>query len=728
MAQPSDQKRVSTGSSKKSARIPVSVRNQQSTGLPAKQRQVVGACPLDCPDGCSWVVTVEDREQPDGTTKAEAVKLRGNSEHPFTDGGLCKKVNPWLDYAVDRNRLLTPLRRVAPKGSSVSIDDQSSAFEPISWDEALAEIAGRFIGIIETTGPSAIWPFPGTGNVGYLQGAHGPAGGRLWNHLGVSDHSLTICSVSGHAGLGYTMGHGSGMDPEDVVHAGIVVLWGSNTLISNQHWWPFVEQARSNGAKIVVIDPTRTRTAERADVHIAPRVGTDGALALGLCRELFIRGAVDASYLAARTAGPDQFRDSIEQWTLARVAEVCGLSADEISQLVDDLVDRTPLAVKFGHGAQRHAGGGQAARAISCLPGLLGSFDHVGGGLVYSTGPAYELNIDAASGRNGRGPRSLAMTNLVANLTSLDPPVEGLFVYGANPVVSNPDTGGVRRALTRPDLFTVVVDLFHTDTTDYADIVLPSAMQHEQLELNNSFAHLYLHLNLPAVAPPGECLAHTEIFRRLARAMKLCDPSLYAGDQELIDALLDTPELADAGITFESLSETGWARLPNASRPYQPFATRFSTPSGKFEFWSERADAHGLGPLPSYVAPAEVGGNDGSAGVYQLVAAAGDYHLNSTFAGTEVTLARTTTPSVIVHPDDGLRDGLSDGAMVELRNDRGGFTAQLEWSTAARRGTAVSSKGWWSMELNNTVAERDSDMARGAVYHDNQVVIVPASL
>lgn len=707
-------------------RIPVALSgSSQRKNTDKKQRDIVGACPLDCPDGCSWIVTVEDCVAADGTTITEAVKLRGNSDHPFTDGGLCKKVNPWLTYAKDRGRLLTPLRRIAPKGSSQSIDDQASAFQPISWDEALAEIADRFNEIIETKGPASIWPFPGTGNVGYIQGAHGPAGARLWNHLGVSDHSLTICSVSGHAGLSYTMGNGAGLDPEDVIHAGVVLIWGSNTLVSNQHWWPFVSQARSNGAKIIVIDPIRTRTAERADVHIAPRVGTDGALALGLCRELFERGAADMEYLAQRTLGADRFRECIDEWTLARVSEVCGLSVATITDLVDDLEQRGPLAIKFGHGAQRHAGGGQAARAISCLPAMLGSFDHVGGGLVYSTGPAYEVNTAAAAQRVKFGPRSLAMTNLVKNLTSLDPSVDGLFVYGANPVVSNPDTEGVRAALSRDDLFTVVVDLFHTDTTDYADIVLPSAMQHEQFELNNSFAHLYLHLNLPAVAPPGQCLPHTEIFRRLATAMGIDEPSLQASDEDLLDAFLDTPEFKAAGITAESLRETGWVRLPNAPTPYQPFLDRFPTRSGKFEFYSERAETDGLGGVPHYVPPSEVGSSDGERGLYQLVAAAGDHTLNSTFAGTEVTLARTSAPSVMVHPDDGLRDGLVEGSSVEVSNDRGAFTAQVSFSTAARRGIAISYKGWWSMGLNNTVAERDSDMARGAVYHDNQVAIAP---
>ncbi|MEM7324782.1 MAG: molybdopterin-dependent oxidoreductase, partial [Actinomycetota bacterium] len=521
--------------------------------------EVLGSCPLDCPDGCSWVVTVAD---------GKAVKLRGNPDHPFTRGGLCKKVNPWLEYAADPGRLLHPLKRVAQKGPRT---EPAEAFVRVSWDEALAEIADRFTAIIDRSGPAAIWPFAGTGNVGFVQGGALPSGSRLWNHLGVSGHVITICSISGHIGLGYTMGTAAGMDPEEVVNAGTILIWGSNTLIANQHFWPFVLEAKANGATVVVIDPVRTRTAARADVHIAPRPGTDAALALGLCRAVVAAGAHDREYLAANSIGFAAFADSIDRWTVDATAAECGLDPGEISDLVDRIVDGGPLAVKIGQGVQRSAAGGQTARVLSCLAAVTGSFRHPGGGLVYSTSPAYRFNTDAAAGTDlGDRPRHLAMTTLAADLDRLDdPPVEALFVYGANPVVSNPDTEAVRRSLSRPDLFTVAVDLYHTETTDYADIVLPSTMQHEQWEVNDSFAHLYVSLNTPAVTPPGQCLPHTEIFRRLAGAMNLDEPALYASDRELAAALLDTPDFAAAGITVDSLIKTGFARLPGTDAPYR---------------------------------------------------------------------------------------------------------------------------------------------------------------
>lgn len=683
---------------------------------PIENGEVVGACPLDCPDGCSWIVTVAD---------GVATKLRGNPDHPFTLGGLCKKVNPWLDYAVEPGRLLHPLRRIKPKGPSHRSED---AFERISWDEALGEIAERFATIIERSGPAAIWPFAGTGNVGFVQGGGLPSGSRLWNHLGVSGHQITICSVSGHVGVGYSAGTATGFDPEDIVHAGTVAIWGSNTLVANQHLWPFIEEARSGGAPVIVIDPVRTRTAARADLHVAPRVGTDGALALGLCRALIEAGEVDQAFIDAKTIGFEQFAPSVEKWTVAETARVCGLETAQVSELAELLAARAPLAIKLGQGMQRHAFGGQTARIISCIPALTGAFGVQGGGLVYSTSGPYAFNIAAAAGDDlGDRPRHLAMTQLADNLANLDdPPVEALFIHGANPVVSNPDVAAVRAGLLRDDLFTVAVELFHTETTDYADIVLPSTMQHEQLEVNDSFSHLYVHLNRPAVAPAGECLAHTEIFRRLARAMELDEPALYASDEELAGALFDTPAFAEAGITVASLQATGWARLPETERPYLPFAERFPTPSGRFEFASEKAEQENQGLLPTYRPPTEAGAAGKQNGGYDLVAAASDWHINSVFAGTDRTMARTKRPVVTVSPADACRDGLQASAEVVIFNARGSFHAELAVDPSVREGLAVTTKGWWGMGVNNTVAERHSDMGRGAVYHDNHVEIRPS--
>ncbi|MEM7338891.1 MAG: molybdopterin-dependent oxidoreductase [Actinomycetota bacterium] len=668
---------------------------------------VRGSCPLDCPDACSWVVTVDDT----GT----ATRLRGHPDHPFTRGGLCPKVNPWLRYASDPGRLTTPLRRVGAKGEG--------RFEPVSWDEALAEAADHITAARARWGGAAIWPFAGTGNVGFVQGGASPSGARLWRTLGASGHDITICSVSGHVGLAQTLGVSATFDPEEVGQAGAVVLWGTNTLVANRHFWPFVEQAQQAGAPLIVVDPIRTRTADRADLHLAPRPGTDGALALGLCRALVALGAADEQFLADRTSGWAAFAEVIEPWTPARTAEVTGVAEGEVLAAAEILATQGPMAIKLGQGMQRHAHGGQTARIVSCLPAITGAYGPAGAGLVYSTSGWYGLADPVA---DHEPPRRLAMTNLAENLLTLDdPPVGVLWVSGANPVVSNPDTSAVRQGLARDDLFTVAVELYQTETTTYADLVLPSTMQHEQVEINDSFAHLYLNWNEPAVEPPGECLPHTEIYRRLARRLGLSEPDLYLDDHALAAALIDTPAFREAGISVERLRADGSVRLPGTAQPFTPVATTFPTPSGRFEFVSATADELGYGIMPDYRAPIEVGHVLGP-GTYALVASASEAHINSTFAGTAAVTERRGRPDVVVHPTDAARDGLVAGAMVRVSSERGSFEATLALDDGIRPGVVFTTKGWWAMGVNQVVAERDSDMGRGAVYHDTRVTISPA--
>lgn len=670
-------------------------------------RDVVGACPLDCPDGCSWVITVDD----DGTP----TKIRGNKKHPFTAGSLCPKVNPWLEYAQDPSRLMTPLRRSGVKGSG--------QFVPISWDEALAEISERLLDIRDEHGGEAIWPYIGTGHMGWVQGASGGPGARLWNTLGASNHLLTICSPSGAQGLSYSMGTTAGMDPEAMALAGLVVIWGSNTLVTNRHMWPFVEAARANGAPVVVIDPSRTRTAVAADLHIAPRPGTDGALALGLCREIVDRGAENASFIAEQTLGFDAFVASLASWSIEATAAVCGIERAEIDQLADLIVDHPGLAVKLGHGMQRHAAGGAAARTVSSLAALVGAFDHPGGGLVYSTSAAYGMNGFEVRRPDLRpGPvRSLVMTKLAATLLEEDPPVRALVIVGANPMVSNPDLTRVAEGLSRPDLFTVAVELYPTPTTDYADIILPSAMQHEQFDITESFSHLYLNWNEPAVEPPGDCLAHTEMFRRLAAVMAerdsvFADPLLQASDLELAAAAIaDRPD-----IDLDRLRREGFIRLPG-TEVYEPFADAFPTPSGRFEFTSARAEVDGFGLLPAFDPPCEAGVDP--LGRYALIARGSSEHINSVFAGTQKVRSKHHAPRLVIHPDDATRDGLVDDDRVEVANDRGLFVAVVRVADSGRPGVAIITKGWWRQGVNATVREADSDMGHGAIFHDNLVSI-----
>lgn len=673
-------------------------------------REVIGACPLDCPDGCSWVVTVDD----DG----RATKLRGNPDHPHTRGGLCVKVNPWLEFAADPSRLLHPLRRVGPKGSA--------SFERISWDEALSTIAERFRSIISDHGAEAIWPFDGTGTIGALQGGSTP---RFFHALGASQHHMSICTISGYLGLEYSAGTADALDPEQMAHARTIVLWGTNTLTTNQHQWPFVEAAQANGAHVVSIDPVRHRTAERADEHVALRAGTDTALALGLCH-VIARTGPDHRFLAERTLGWAEFEASLAEYTPDAVAAICDVPAATIVSLGERLATQGPVAIKLGQGMQRHRFGGQAARVVSCIPALTGDYDRHGGGLVYSTSGTSELNHAAVSRPDLGAPdrRLLVMTLLARHLQTADPPVRALFVTNANPVVSNPAQAEVRAELARDGLFTVVFDAYLTDTAAYADLVLPSTLQTEHVEVMESYGHHYVNWNEPAVSPPGECVSRTELMRRLARAMGLTDPALYATDLELAADLLDSPRWRDAGIGVDELRSAGWMRIPGTD-PYEPFADEFPTPSGRFEFTSALAERDGHGLLPNH-RPAREAAAD-APGTFALLAPASHFHVNSVFAGLDRTRQRVGEPTVTVCADDADHNGLRAGEMVRVSNARGSFVARLAIGAAPRPGVALTTKGAWTAafvggdSVNATVAERSSDMGAGAVYHDNRVTIEP---
>jgi len=672
------------------------------------RKEIYGACPRDCPDGCSWIVTVEN---------GKAVKLRGNPDQPFTRGTLCAKTNSYLEYSALPDRLLYPMRRKGRKGEG--------DFERISWKEALDEIARRLQTVIQEYGAEAIWPFAGSGSVGWIQGLSG-SGKRLFNKLGASEHLPTICSVSGHEGLKYTCGFSTSLDQEDFIHSKLILLWGSNPLVSNVHFWPIVRKAQKNGAKVVVIDPIRTKTAQKVDMHIALKPGTDGALTLGIIHQIIQMQIENVSYLEQMTLGWSEFKQFVNQdMSVEQAANICGIKTGDIIELGRLIADNNPMAVRLSMGMQRHAGGGQAARVISCLPAVTGDYQRLGGGLSYSSGPTYVLNKDALWGNQLKSTetRKLAMTRLGQGLLELNnPPVKALFLWAANPVVSNPDQNHIRRGLSREDLFTVVIDNFQSDTADYADILLPGAMQTEQIDLNDSYSHMYLNYNHAAVQPPGECLAHTEIFRRLAKAMGLKDPELFASDDELVEAALDSDHTALDGITLEKLKEAGWMRL-NYPRPFQPFLKSFPTSSGKFEFLSERAETEGYGRLPHYVPPAEASAN--KPGSFALVSPANAFLINSTYAHSPLH-QKAGKATLLIHPSDAREQNLNSGDMVEIGNARGSFNALLQISDTVQRGVLFTHKGLWAKfnrgsTVNATTAECDSDMGQGAVYHDNRV-------
>ena len=676
---------------------------------------VRGACPLDCPDTCGWIVTVK---------RGEAVALRGDPAHPYTRGSLCNKVAGYLNYARSPDRLLSPMRRVGPKGSG--------EFVRISWEEALGTIATRLHHVIETHGAEAIWPFVGSGNMGLIQGIYG-AGRRLWNVLGTSRNLVTICTIAGGFGTGYTLGDNRvGMDPETFRFSKLVVLWGANVLSTHPHLWRPILEARKNGASIVAIDPIRTRTAAASDWHLAPMPGTDAALALGLLNVVLSERREDREFIDGHTVGWEAFRQRILEFTPSRAAAITGLPTESVVELGKRLAETRPTGIRIGIGIQRHAGGGMAVRTITCIPGVTGDWRHPGGGVFYDTRGFFGVNWSALW-RDDLRPqpaRALSMTRLGEALLDIDdPPVKALFVHASNPAASIPHQTKVRRGLARDDLFTVVVEHFMTDTARYADILLPATMQIEHRDLLIAYGHLYLAWNEPAVPPPGECLPTTEIFRRLARTMALETDALYDGDETIARQILDSVHPSLAGITFEELKARGWIRLtyPN---PFVPFAAAFPTPSGKLEFVSERMAQAGLDPVAGYTPPHETAQRDTTlAREYPLalITPADHYFLNSIFANVPLQQQRAGAAALVIHPDDAAARCIAAGDEVCVANARGSFFAVAEVSDRIRPGVVASAKGRWpryskqDSTANATVDERDSDMGGGAVYHDNRV-------
>jgi anaerobic selenocysteine-containing dehydrogenase len=683
--------------------------------------QIRGACPLDCPDTCSWIVTVKN---------GEAVALRGDPAHPYTRGSLCNKVENYLAYARSPDRLLYPMLRTGPKGSD--------EFTRISWNEALEKIAAKLGEVIAEHGAEAIWPCAGSGNMGLIQGIYG-AGERLWNVLGTSRGMYTLCTIAGGFGTGYTLGDNRvGMDPETFRFSKLVVLWGANVLSTHPHLWRPILEARKNGASIVCIDPIRTRTAAASDWHLAPMPGTDGALALGLLHVVLSEGKEDRQFIDGHTVGWEAFRQRILDFPPSRAAAITGLVTESIVELGKRLAETRPTSIRIGIGLQRHGGGGMAVRTITCIPGVTGDWKYPGGGVFYDTRGFFGVDWAALSRDDlrPRQTRTLDIKRLGEGLLEADdPPVKALFVYGSNPAASVPNQTKVLRGLARNDLFTVVVEHFLTDTARYADIVLPATMQIEHRDLLIAYGHLYLAWNEPAVPPPGECLPATEMFRRLARAMGLDTPALYDSDETIARQLLESGHPSLAGITFEELKARGWMRL-NYPKPFVPFADAFPTASGKLEFVSDRMAESGLDPVAGYTPSHESSQRDTAlAREYPLalITPADHYFMNSIFANVPRQQRRSGVATLLIHPDDATPRKIATGDEVRVGNARGAFFAVAEVSNRVRPGVVASTKGRWpgcskeGATINATVDERDSDMGRGAVYHDNRVRVEKVS-
>ena len=530
-------------------------------------------CALDCPDACSLLIDIDEN--------GRGSKLRGNPAHPVTRGFLCGKVARYLEREYSSERLLYPMRRAGSKGEG--------RFTRISWDEALDEIAARLASTAERFGPESILPYSYAGTMGYLN--FGGMSNRFFHRLGASRLDRTICSTAGIAGITQALGVRHATEPEQFRHAKLILAWGANILGTNVHLWPFIVEARRNGAKFYTIDPHQNRTGKLSDRHYAINPGTDTALALAMMHVIAGEGLEDREYVERHTLGFADLKERVREWTPARAAELTGMSAEDIAGLAREYATIRPAAIRLNLGVQRSERGARAVRTIALLPALVGSWRDIGGGLQLSTSGAFQVNkpgLERPDLQPNGEARLVKMAQLGQALTQLtDPPVHALVVYNSNPAAIAPDQNQVRRGLLREDLFTVVMEQFLTDTCDFADIVLPATTFLEHTDLYYAYGHYYLQLARPALDAPGECLPNTEVFRRLAARMGFDELCFRDSNDDMIRTLLDTEHPFIKGITLEQLDEKHSVRL-NLPEPFVPFAEGgFGTASGKCEFHAE---------------------------------------------------------------------------------------------------------------------------------------------
>ncbi len=683
---------------------------------------VRGACPHDCPDTCAWDVTVED---------GRAVALRGVKDHPLTRGGLCAKVNHYIERVYSADRLLYPRRRVGAKGSG--------RFERISWDEALDTIAERLRGIVGEHGGEAVLPYSYMGTQGVVQGAS--VDRRFFSLLGATRLVRKVCGSSVIEGVSATQGGTRGMLPEDLSHSRLIVLWGTNTIVTNLHLWPILTAARERGARIVVIDPVRTRTARAADWHVRPLPGTDAALALGLMHVIVAEDLHDAEYVAAHTLGFEQLRARLDEYPPERVAQITGVPAPEIVELARAYATTRPAAIRTMIGMGHHERAAMMHRTIACLPALVGAWRDLGGGLVSLTAWAAwgTLDLDALTRPELEDTtlREVNMIQLGQALTDLSPPIRALVVYNSNPAAIAPHQSQVLAGLRREDLFTVVIEQFLTDTAAHADIVLPATMQLEHLELMPSWGSVYVSLNRPAIEPEGECLPNSEIFRRLGRRLGLGDQHFAESDEELIRAALSSGSPLLDGVTFEGLSETGYARVA-VGDDWRPYAEGgFDTASGKVEFVSQVFEAAGLDPLPAHSPAVESPEGDPELArrfPLRLVTAKGSLHfLNSSYANMPRHRAAEGDLCVELAAPDAAARGLGDGDQVEVFNDRGRVLAHARVGDDVPVGVVSLPSGWWASlvpggsSANALTPARLTDLGGGCSFHDTLVEVALAA-
>ena len=676
---------------------------------------VRSVCPHDCPDTCAIVTTVVD---------GEVASIAGDRDHPITRGFLCTKAQFYVPRITHRDRILYPMARSGPKGEG--------RFERISWSEALAEIGRRFKQIVAESGGAAILPYSYSGTLGLIQ--NNAMDRRFFYRLGASHLERTICTAAGEVGYRYTMGKIIGPDPEGVDQADLIVLWGSNLASTGPHLLPMIRRARERGAALVTIDPRVTRSTRLADRHIAIRPGTDSCLALGIMRLLVEEGLYDREFVQRSTHGFEPLVEHLQAYTPAFVEAQTGISVETLRWLARLYGERPRSLIRLGWGMQRYSNGGMAVRTITCLPALTGAWRHPGCGALLGNYDAFPVN-GALLHRPDLSPGPVRRVNMVAlgqALTELtDPPIRALYVYNSNPGAVAPDQQRVLEGLRREDLFTVVHELFPTDTVDYADIVLPATTQFEQLDIHLSMGY-YLHLNRPATSPKGEARSNHDTFVALAEAMGFDDPALHeSAEQVVAQAFQDRP--AWSHVTYQGLLERGYARAQTPTTPHLPFADGvFPTSSGRIELYCERMQADGLSPLPTYRPPEEsiLSRPDLAERIpLALISPASHLLTSSSHAHQAAELPGQAEPWIEINPEDARAREIADGDPVRVWNDRGECRLTARIVAGLQPGVVVSEKVRWPKlspdrrNVNFTTSQRLADMGGGATFHENLVQV-----
>ncbi|MFC4424591.1 molybdopterin oxidoreductase family protein [Deinococcus navajonensis] len=675
-------------------------------------RDVLLTCPLDCPDACRLKVTVAASEDPrTGQVTERMVKLTGDPAHPITRGFACVKTVHYPARANHLQRPLYPLRRVNPKSEAEPV------FEQVSWDEALDDIAGRLRGLLDTRGPASILRYNYAGTMGLMEGSHVHA---LFRALGAPELDETICATAGTDA--WSMGYGTrySVDPPDVAHARLIVLWGINSLSTNSHLTPHLTAARKAGARIVCVDPYRNRTAGYADEHLKIRPGTDAALALGIMHELFAHGWTDEAYIAEATSGVDELRTAAAAWTPERTAAVTGLEADTVRAFARAIGTTRPTYFRVGYGMTRHESGGTNLRAVTLLPALTGDWRYRGGGCSLSASGAFKLNRTRLGAAHLIRPDTPHINmNELASALRPEAGLGALIVYNTNPAVVAPDAGRVRAGLQRDDLLVVVLEQAMTETARLADYVLPATTFAEHADLYTSYGHHFLGYNPVALPAPGEARPNSWVMQQLGRRLGVTEPSVYWTVDELIAELLDTDHPHLCGITPERLKAEGSVRL-NLPEEFLPYAHGAETPSGKVQF----------SPAPEHREPLAALNDDFPV---RLLTPPAHHFLNSTYGLLDnLNHAEGDEPHVLVHPDDAARSGLTEGAYALLQSEVGQVRRRVKVTEAAQPGTAVVEGTWWGLSapdgtsINVLTAQTLTDLGGGSTFHNTRVRLSPA--